>query len=465
MSSLIISIECIQLPPAIAARHLALKMARSNVFVILLLSILVAVNGASVKDVLKSNTTSPDQLSIAALADGKQAYSYAEVRPGAKMFWWLYYAGDEDDDKAFEKYPLVIFLAGGPGDSSTGFSNFAEIGPKTEKFPEDRKGSWLEFANLLFIDSPVGSGYSYVDKLELLVKKDEEIVADLVNCVQVFYKQRPEFKKIPTYIFGESYGGKVAISLAAELHRRKIAKEIKLVGVGIGNGAIDLPRSASSWPEYLHKISLIDLREKAEAEVLVKKLLEDVTGGKGKESFDGWLKLWETLQNSTHYVDFHNILLGNKFYPGSGYEDPLDKLMNEKIKPILRIIPQDVKWNGQAQAVFFALGPVFMNPVVKQVEYVLNNTDLKVAVYNGQLDVIIPTPSVESWIENLQWDLVGEFSKAKKEQISGKIAEPAVFRKKAGKLSFYTILKAGHSSPRDQLKPSTDMLQDFFKAK
>ena len=44
------------------------------------------------------------------------------------MFWWLYYTTDESV-KYFTEKPLIIWLQGGPGSSSTGYGNFEEIGP------------------------------------------------------------------------------------------------------------------------------------------------------------------------------------------------------------------------------------------------------------------------------------------------------------------------------------------------
>lgn len=41
---------------------------------------------------------------------GKEAWDYVEVRDGAHMFWWLYYA----DGPAAEKRPLVMWLQVGP---------------------------------------------------------------------------------------------------------------------------------------------------------------------------------------------------------------------------------------------------------------------------------------------------------------------------------------------------------------
>lgn len=427
---------------------------------VILLSQLLIINSASIDYSPKSSQS--QVLTFNSLSTGQQAYSYVQVRTGANMFWWLYYAGDEDDEKSYLNYPLVLFLSGGPGDSSTGYANFAEIGPKTEKL-EDRKGSWLEYANLLFIDSPVGSGFSYVTNESLLVKTDEELIDDLTVCLKTFYEKRPDFIDIPLYVFGESYGGKVAISLARKVHEKNIT--VNLVGVGIGNGAIDLPRSVSQWAKYLNMLGLIDLHEMRNAETTLKNdILDNFNSGKGREATLGWIKLWTELQDYTHYIDFHNILNGNKFYPGSGYEDPLVELMNEKIKPMLGIIPQNVVWNGYSGKVFDTLFSVFLNRVTDDVEYILNNTNVKIAVYNGQLDVIIPITSVEGWINDLHWKNATDFSAKNKSQISGPRGNPGAFLKRVDKFSYYTILRAGHSSPRDQLKSTTDMLTDFIKA-
>jgi len=108
------------------------------------------------------------------------------------MFWWLMKAGGEDTN-AFKQYPLVIWLQGGPGASSTGFGNFAEIGPlDTDQKP--RENSWLEHANLLFIDNPVGAGYSYVTSNDAFVRNNTQIAVDLVTGLKGFLQEVPEFQ-------------------------------------------------------------------------------------------------------------------------------------------------------------------------------------------------------------------------------------------------------------------------------
>lgn len=86
-------------------------------------------------------------------------WNYVEVRENAFMFWWLYGATTNDPSERVNK-PLIMWLQGGPGGSSTGFGNFEELGPLTVEL-KPRNTTWLQAANVLFVDNPVGAGYSY----------------------------------------------------------------------------------------------------------------------------------------------------------------------------------------------------------------------------------------------------------------------------------------------------------------
>jgi len=49
-------------------------------------------------------------------------------------------------------------------------------------------------ANVLFIDNPVGSGYSYVDDLSLLTTDIDQITRDLSQFIVDFMTRYPSFK-------------------------------------------------------------------------------------------------------------------------------------------------------------------------------------------------------------------------------------------------------------------------------
>ena len=180
----------------------------------------------------------------------RQSWGFVPVRPAANMFWWLHYAEPNDE---FKKYPLVIWLQGGPGASSTGFGNFGEIGPfDTSLHP--RNNSWLKYANLLFIDNPVGAGYSYTTSRDAFVRNNTQIAEDLLVCLTSVIKAIPDLKTLPLYIFSESYGGKMTATFARHLNDAIVNGSIvaNLKGIALGDSWISPLDSTQSWADYLY---------------------------------------------------------------------------------------------------------------------------------------------------------------------------------------------------------------------
>ena len=77
----------------------------------------------------------------------------------------------------------------------------------------------LSRANLLFVDYPVGTGYSYVDNKNAYCTDLDCMVKDLMMLVKhLMAKQLRKFHKVPFYIFSESYGGKMTAAFSLRLH-------------------------------------------------------------------------------------------------------------------------------------------------------------------------------------------------------------------------------------------------------
>ena len=138
------------------------------------------------------------------------------------MFWWLHYT--IADTNHFTDRPLILWLQGGPGSSSTGYGNFEILGP-FDLASNERNFTWIKTHNVLFVDNPVGefksikhlqvlihifiyigTGFSYVDHNRYLSKDNQQISKDLIELLRGFYDALPEFKTVPLHIFGESYG-------------------------------------------------------------------------------------------------------------------------------------------------------------------------------------------------------------------------------------------------------------------
>ena len=70
---------------------------------------------------------------------------------------------------------------------------------------QPRASTWLNApVNLLFVDSPVGAGYSYVDDKTALPRNNTDIAADLVSVMTAFFAAYPSLATAPFYVFSES---------------------------------------------------------------------------------------------------------------------------------------------------------------------------------------------------------------------------------------------------------------------
>ena len=135
-----------------------------------------------------------------------------------------------------ENDPLFLWLNGGPGCSSL-FGFLGEIGPVKSIPFEDKfelnEYSWNKNANILFIESPAGVGFSKIIDYHLFF--NDTITAIGLNiALQNFFSIFTEFQKNDFYITGESYAGTYIPYLVQEIKKNNNI-DINLKGFIIGN--------------------------------------------------------------------------------------------------------------------------------------------------------------------------------------------------------------------------------------
>lgn len=251
--------------------------------------------------------SAPLTLGRVGFGPGEQDWGYVDVRSGAHMFYWLYYT--TANVQSFYDRPLVLWLQGGPGASSTGYGNFEELGPLTLEL-EERSFTWVKDYNVMFIDNPVGTGYSYVDSFDLLTKSNQEIAEDLVEFMKQFYALHPEFKAVDLHIMTESYGGKMGAEFAYLLDKEvKLGNiDCKLVSVGLIDSWISPIDSMKSWAPLLLNIGAVD-HAGHDRVAMGAKLTEDALNNSKFESATalwGWTEY--LIMEETHGIDFYNVL-------------------------------------------------------------------------------------------------------------------------------------------------------------
>uniref|UniRef100_A0A8D0GM67 Carboxypeptidase n=1 Tax=Sphenodon punctatus TaxID=8508 RepID=A0A8D0GM67_SPHPU len=398
----------------------------------------------------------------------KQAWGYVPVRSNTSMFWWLYYANNSA--KNFTELPLILWLQGGPGGSGCGFGNFEEIGP-LDKDLKPRRTTWVQAASVLFVDNPVGTGFSYVNDSSAFAKDIGTVSSDMMVLLGEFFKSKTEFQTVPFYIFSESYGGKMAAAIALDLHKAIEAGKMKcnFLGVALGDSWISPLDSVLSWGPYLYSISLLDDQGLEEVTAAAKKVLDAVNKKQYKLATLLWSATEDIIETNTNGVSFYNIMTSdpptatvsdhenlhfvNLYQRHVKYlhKDKLSDLMNGPIRKKLKVIPSSVKWGGQSQDVFKHMAEDFMRPAINIVDNLLA-ANVNVTIYNGQLDLIVDTMGQEAWVRKLKWPRLEKFSKQKWKPLytCSKSTDTAAFYKSLDNLAFYWILKAGHMVPVDQ---------------
>lgn len=423
-------------------------------------------------------------LFVASAYEGKESWSYVKVRKDAYMFWWLMYAEQAGD--GYKSAPLIVWLQGGPGASSTGYGNFMEIGPLDVRL-KPRNSTWIKFANVLFVDNPVGTGFSYVNNSNAFATNNTQIADDLVTLVSVFFTKLPEFQKVPLYIFSESYGGKMAASFALALHKAASAGKVQcnFRGVALGDGWLSPLDSMSSWAQYLYGLSLLDGAEVKLVDKAVAEVRKAIVSGRTAKATELWASLEALVEHLTNGVDWYNVLrpLPKSLYSANVslaekdplyrvfqrhvsrfYADPLYSLMNGPIKEKLHVIPKNVTWGGQSAEVFSALVGDFVRPAVSVVDRLLNETDLKVVVYNGQFDLIVDSLGTMHWVDEIDWPGIADFRRAVKKPIV--IGDATVaFYKSYKNLAMFWILRAGHMVPADAPQAAIEMVHMILGGK
>jgi hypothetical protein len=112
---------------------------------------------------------------------------------------------------------------------------------------------------------------------------EQQLAADFVYVLEHFYRVWPAHRRRPLYLFGESYGGYFVTSIAFYIHQhnRRVAEggdkpvhvssaktssssssvhvgHINLVGIGLGNGAVDDFVQTKAYIDYGFFHGLID---------------------------------------------------------------------------------------------------------------------------------------------------------------------------------------------------------------
>ncbi|CAH1988590.1 unnamed protein product [Acanthoscelides obtectus] len=388
---------------------------------------------------------------VANTIESYSGYFTVNKRFNSNQFFWFFPSkGDYKND------PVLLWLQGGPGVSSL-FGLLTENGPimvNKKSQLEIREHTWTNNHSVLYIDNPVGAGFSFTDNDNGYARNQTQVGNELYIALQQFFTLFPELRGNDFFITGESYAGKYIPALAHTIHKNNptAPKKINLKGLAIGNGYID-PLYQKGYAQYLYQVGLVDLNTSRVIKKCEDKAVKYITEQKYLDAANAFEEVQEIMNIANGNISFYNYLEVTD--PDS--EIPMDIYLN---KPETRqaIHVGNVTFGSKkAYANLFEDMPKSMSPWFVEA---VNN--YRVLLYTGQLDICVAYPLTLNLLKNIEFNDIGGYRKAHR-KIWNVGKEIAGYSKTYGNFTEVLVRNAGHMVPTDQPKWAENMITSFTR--
>ena len=376
----------------------------------------------------------------------------------SNLFFWFFPAQNADASS-----PFLVWLQGGPGSSSL-FGLFAEQGPilvdKDQKL-HPRDITWNSKYHLLFIDQPVGTGFSFTRSEDGYVRNEDEVARDLYAMLTQFFILFDEYSASPFYVTGESYGGKYVPAIVYKIHveNPQAKKKINLKGMAIGDGLID-PINQWDYGPVMYQVGLIDERQLEYVNLQTQLARRAIELGQYTLAYDLFGNIIDNFySNATGLHDVYNYILAYGESDMDYYGRWVTASENRR-----KIHVGNLTYNGGGD-VGDALASDVMQTIVGKVA-VIANSDYKVLIYNGLLDIIIASSLTMNWLDKFEWKYEQELRSAERKVWKVKEDDPEVagYIKQAHSFFVAWVRNAGHMVPAEQPRAAFDLIDRFITA-
>ena len=391
--------------------------------------------------------------------------------------------------------PLVFWTNGGPGCSGLiGF--LTEQGP----FRPDADGQlkmnewrWNKIANMVFLEQPVGVGFSYSEDTSDYKIGDDQAAKDNLQTILEFLKKYPEFSNSPLYITSESYGGHYMPTLAWEIiqYNENVDSDSDMLnfkGFAVGNPYTDyysgvgaemetywgkqlLPKP--SWDKYVDAGCLepANLLNNSVCSTLMLDFMKKI-GNLNPYALDYpvclsaqqvWLNAHMFSGNKDSQYLHQYVPLKDEYEP---CEDnySANYLNREDVKNDLHV-KSSIQWEECSRTVKYEYVDK-MRPMEKYYNKILNSKsspDLNILVYSGDDDGVCGTVGTQKWIYNLGYQIQSLWKTWEVDgQMAGYVTKFNTPFSEESRLIFATVHFAGHEVPTYKPKEAFILFQSYL---
>lgn len=419
---------------------------------------------------LRARNVDPKKLGV---DDVKQYAGYLDDNEEDKhLFYWFFESRNDPKND-----PVVLWLNGGPGCSSM-MGLFMELGPATI----DEKGevvrnphAWNNNASVIFIDQPVGVGYSYGSStVDTTVAASKDIYA----LLSLFFHQFPEYAHQDFHIAGESYGGHYVPVFSSEILSHE-DRNINLKSILVGNGLTD------EHTQYAHYRPMA-CGEGGYPAVLDEQACQSMDNALPRcqsliescyESESAWSCVPAAIYCNSQFIMPYQRTGLNPYdirmkceneeslcYNSMGYI--VEWLNRADVQETLGVEVEEFKSCNYDINLKFMFRGDWMKPIHRYIPKVLEQ--IPVLIYAGDADFICNWLGNRAWVEKLEWHGRERYADAKRKGLflggsKGKDNKEYGNVKTAHNLTFIQIYEAGHMTPYDQPAASSDFLNRWIR--
>lgn len=410
----------------------------------------------------------------------------------SKFMFWLFHP-----DALAAPDTLTLWFNGGPGCSSLHGGLFENAPVSTTHYPAGypetpgdvpllvNEWAWTKATNMMYVEMPQGVGFSSGP----MPSSEFDIGVDFHGFLLNFYDTFPEMKAKKLFLFGESYAGYYVPSIAHKIHQENLladdAEQVKLTGIGLGNGWVDAKTQGPAVIDFAWWHGLIDSSTKDSLHEVWKGCVD---GKKMSPPFHDF-----TVPDECSIMSAVMAAAGAGVFPKKTFQSPnpydvttfdlypvlfaknttMDRFYNNpEVKKALHA-PEDVVWEGcirgagrrrmkeeknnlPGKLLLAHDQPESVAPYIAE----LLDAGVRVLIYNGDRDLTTCAQGSEMVLNSMEWSGQDRWLTADRGlwMVSDNVAG---FSKALDGLQFVVVYNAGHLLPNSNPKQALDLITRF----
>ncbi|XP_031131958.1 serine carboxypeptidase-like 7 [Ipomoea triloba] len=347
---------------------------------------------------------------------------YIGVGEGDEVQVFYYFINSESDPTSD---PILMWISGGPG-CSTLFAFLNEFGPVNMDLVAYNGSlptlslnpySWSKVANLLLVDLPVRTGFSYSTTERCNHSDSFQQSEHAEQFMRKWLVDHPKYSTNPFYVGGDSFSGLVVPIIAQVISDGNEAGTkpwINLKGYILGNPLTQTAENANYANAFMYRMGLIpeDLFETAKKDCYQTENVYNVACLRDtlKIAEDDWFETSEYWANDDSVQEALHVRKGSiGQWKACNTEDL------RYITSVFDVLPYHVNLSAKGY---------------------------RSLIYSGDHDSLVPHIGTKAWIESLNYSIVDEW----RAWIVDGIAA-GYTRSYSNNMTFATVKGSGHVAP------------------